>query len=191
MELFKNIRLKIGKAFLKKKIDRTGKKVNYSNFNLVKNIGILWDATKPDEFQSLVKFQQNMQRRNIEVKILGYFPGKKLPDKYTAIRYLTCIRKNELNLFYHPISSEANTFINKQFDILIDINFKKLFPLQYISSLSNAGFKIGLLESDAMNTPFNLLMEIKDPVDIDNYLIQIIEYLEIINSGQEKQIIKI
>ena len=126
-----------------------------------------------------------MHSRNIEVIILGYFPGKILPDNYTAIRYLNCIRKYELNFFYHPVSSEANTFISKQFDVLIDINFKKIFPLQYISSLSNADFKVGLHESDAMNTPFNLLMEVKDPVDIDNYLVQIIEYLEIINSGSE------
>jgi Family of unknown function (DUF6913) len=185
MELFRNTRLKIGKALLKKKVTRIENTVNYSKFNLVRNIGIIWDASNPDEFQSLVKFYQKMRSRNIEVKILGYFPGKILPDKYTAIRYLTCIRKYELNFFYQPVSSEANTFISKQFDVLIDINFKKIFPLQYISSLSNAGFKVGLHESDAMNTPFNLLMEIEDPVDIDNYLVQIIEYLEIINSGSE------
>ena len=184
--MFKNIRLKIGGIFLNKSKNRTARKVKYSSFNLVRSIGILWDASNPDEFSSLAEFHQKMHDGNIEVSILGYFPGKKLPDKYTAIRYLTCIKKNELNFFFQPVSSEAKTFLNKYFDILIDINFNKLFPLQYISSLSNAGFKVGLFNSDAMNTPFDLLMEIGLPVDIDNYLAQIIEYLKLINSGKEK-----
>ncbi|MCK7531678.1 MAG: hypothetical protein MZV63_11935 [Marinilabiliales bacterium] len=76
-----------------------------------------------------------MHERNIDVKIFGYYPGKELPDQYTAIRYLTCIRKNESKFFYIPVSTEADVFINTQFDILIDINFERLFPLQYITSI--------------------------------------------------------
>ena len=187
MELFNNIRLKIGKALLNQKMARTKRKVFYSNISLVKNIGIVWDASKTDDFAGLSRFYQKMRERNIEVKILGYFPGKNLPDQYTAIRYLTCIRKKEINFFYHPVSSETETFVRKKFDILICINFNKLFPLQYISSLSNAGFKVGLFESETVNPPFDLMMEVKNPVDVEYYLNQIIHYLEIINSGAVKK----
>jgi hypothetical protein len=187
MELFKNIRLKIGKAIFIKKMARTKRKVYYSNISQVINIGIVWDASKPDDFACLSRFYQKMHERNIDVKILGYFPGKNLPDQYTAIRYLTCIRKKEINFFYHPVSSETKTFISNRFDILIDINFKKLFPLQYITSLSNAGFKVGLFESETMDTPFDLMMEIKKPVDVENYLNQVIHYLDMINSGAVKK----
>jgi hypothetical protein len=188
MELFKSLRLKIGKAILSKKIARTKRKLYYSNISQVKNIGIVWDASRLDDFPSLSRFYQKLHERNIEVKILGYFPGKNLPDQYTAIRYLTCIRKQDINLFYNPVSFETNTFINNRFDILIDINFKKLFPLQYILSLSNAGFKIGLFEPETNETPFDLMMEIKNPIDIDYYLSQIIQYLEMINSGTVKTV---
>lgn len=190
MELFKNIRLKIGKAILTKKMARTKRKMYYSNISKVQNIGIAWDASKPDDFACLSRFYQKMHERNIKVKILCYFPGKNLPDQYTAIRYLTCIRKKEINFFSYPVSSETNTFISNRFDILIDINFKKLFPLQYISSLSNAGFKVGLFESETMDTPFDLMMEIKNPVDVENYLNQIIHYLEMMNSGAVKTVYK-
>ena len=108
-----------------------------------------------------------MQERKIEVTILGYFPGKNLPDQYTAIRYLTCIKKDELNSFYHPVSAETRSFINNRFDILIDINFENLFPLLYITSLSRAGFKVGLFDNNTTESPFDLMMEIKNPVDID------------------------
>jgi len=190
MELFKNVRLKIGKRILDKKLVRTKRKVFYSNISLVKKIGIVWDASSPEDFPSLSRFHLKMNEKNIEVKILGYFPGKELPNQYTAIRYLTCLRKQEINFFYQPVSSESEMFINTRFDILIDINFKKIFPLQFITSLSNAGLKTGLFDSESTEYPFDLMMEIKNPVDIDNYLSQIVQYLEMINSGTEKTTIE-
>ena len=186
MELFKNIRLKIGNSILAKKLANTRRKVFYSDFSHIRSIGIVWDASDTSSFASLSKFYQKMHEKNIEVKILGYFPGKELPDIYTAIRYLTCFRKKELNMFYHPISFETDYFIRNRFDILIDINFKKSIPLLYITSLSNASFKVGLFESESDGTPFDLMMDIKNPVDVDNYLSQIVHYLKMINSGTNK-----
>jgi hypothetical protein len=185
MELFKNIRLKIGTMILSKKAGRTKREVFYSSFRNVRNIGIVWDASNPSEFGSLSRFHQKMLESKIDVKIFGYYPGKNLPDQYTAIRYLTCIRKDEINNFYQPDSSETNSFINNPFDILIDINFDKQFPLNYVTVLSRARFKVGLSDNDTSESQFDLMLELKKPVDIDNYLTQVIYYLEMI---QDKSI---
>ncbi len=186
MELFKNLRLKIGKLILSKNVARKKREVYYSNFKNVRNIGIVWDASRPAEFTSLNRFHQKMQDIKIDVTILGYFPGKNLPDQYTAIRYLRCIKKDELNSFYHPDSVEARSFINNQFDILIDINFENLVPLLYVTSLSRARLKVGLFHNSATESPFDLMMEIKNPVEIDTYLIQVIQYLEMIEDKSKK-----
>jgi hypothetical protein len=114
---------------------------------------------------------------------MGYYSGKNLPNQFTAVRYLSIIKNEELNFFYHPVSNDTNKFVNNKFDVLIDINFEKLLPLQYISSLSNAGFKVGLFESETGNTPFDLMMDLKSPVNIEDYLNQVVHYLEMINSG--------
>jgi hypothetical protein len=124
-----------------------------------------------------------MHESKTEVKILGYFPGKNLPNQLTAIRYLSIIKKEELNIFYHPVSTDTNKFVNDRFDVLIDLNFKKLLPLQYISSLSKASLKVGLFESETRNTPFDLMMDVKRPVNVEEYLNQVVHYLEMINSG--------
>ena len=86
MELFGNTRIKLGNSILSKKIARTRRKVHYSNILQVKSIGIVWDASKTRDFISLSKFYQRMHDRNIDVKIIGYYPGKELPDQYTAIK---------------------------------------------------------------------------------------------------------
>jgi len=183
MELFRNIRLKIGDIILKNKIAGTRRKKQFSNINEIRNIGIIWDASKIDDFSCLSRFYQKMHESKTDVKILGYFPGNNLPNQYTAIRYLSVIKKEELNFFFHPVSAETKSFINNRFDVLIDLNFKKLLPLQYISSLSNAIFKVGLFEPGNESAPFDLMMELKIPVNVEEYLDQIVHYLGMINSG--------
>ncbi len=180
MELFSNIRLKIGKMILSRKVGRSRRKVRYSDFKSIRTIGIAWDASKPAEFASLSRFHQKMEEMRIDLKVLGYFPGKNLPDQYTAIRFLTCIRKDEINKFYHPDSAEARSFINNPFDILIDINPGKLVPLRYITSLSMAGLKVGLSDNEGPDSPFDLMLEIKNTADIDSYLSQVVHYLGMI-----------
>jgi hypothetical protein len=187
MEMFKNIRLKRGRYILRKKKSRTKRTRFTGNINNAKTIGIVWDATKPDYFDSLTQFYQKMQERKVDVKILGYFPGKELPDKYTAIRYLTFIKKQDISFLYRPVSPDASSFIKTPFDILIDINFKKLFPLHYISSLSVAGLKVGLFDSNSGDLPFDLMIELNNSKEINTYLTQIVHYLEIINIETNKQ----
>ncbi len=117
------------------------------HFRDVRKIGIVWDASKTVEFAGLSRFHQRMLDNKIDVTIFGYFPGKNLPDQYTAIRYLTCLKKDELNKFYHPDSSEAKAFIKNPFDILIDINFDKQFPLSYITELSKRQVKGWIIQT--------------------------------------------
>jgi len=181
MEIFRNFRLSRGKLMLQKKRSRLKRSRFRGNINNVKKLGIIWDASNPDEFAVLTHFHQKMSERNIDVQILGYYPGKIIPDRITAIRYLTCLKQPDLNYFYRPISSEANRFINTPFDILFDTNFRNVFPLQYISCLSAAGLKVGIFENGYDDTPFDFMIEMK-PVDLNGFLTEAIRYLEMINT---------
>jgi hypothetical protein len=187
MEMFRNIRLKRGETILRKKMDKVKRRRFRGNISNAKTIGLVWDATNTNDFTTLSQFHQKMAERNIDLKILGYFPGKNLPDKLTAIRYLTCLKKEDINLTYRPVSQEANTFINSPFDILIDINFNDLFPLRYISYLSSAGFKVGIFGNGSENSPYDLMMEFNKSIDINTYLTQVIYYLEMINTSSIKK----
>jgi hypothetical protein len=187
MELFGETRHKIANLILSKKTERIRRRVHYTNMKNIRKIGIVWDASKSEDFVSLSKFQQRMQERNIDVKIIGYYAGDELPDRLTAIRFLSCIKKKELSFFYKPVSEESEAFINTNFDVLIDVNFDKKFPLYYISSLSTASFKVGLFDSENSTSIFDLMMELKKPVHVENYLNQVVHYLEMINSGTTKK----
>ncbi len=187
MELFSNLRLKAGKSMLAGKLSKIKRKPSYDDFSNIKSVGIVWDASKPEDFLILSGFCQKMSDLKIEVRILGYFPGRNLPDKYTAVRFLTCLKKQEVNFFNKPVSADSADFIARKFDVLIDVNFSRLFPLVYISSLSKAGFKVGLAGEKPESSPFDLMISLKKPVALDGYLDQVLYYLEMIKSGQTKR----
>lgn len=187
MELLRNLRIRIGKSKLACRMARIRRKPLYINLFHIRTIGIIWDASKPEDFSILTRFHQKMAEQNKDVRILGYFPGKELPDRYTAIRYFTCVKKNELSFFYCPVHPDAETFINTKFDLLIDINFSNLFPLLYVSSISQAGLKVGLSGEKPESSPFDLMISMTRPVNAEKYLDQVLYYLDMINSESAKK----
>lgn len=188
MVLFEKSRLNIGNFVLSKRYKKVSRKVSYYTINQVRKIGIVWDATKPEDFMVLSGLHQKMNERNIEVTILGYYHGKELPDRYTAIRYLSLLRKRDISFFFIPLGEEAEKFIKTDFDVIIDINPLKLFPLFYIYKLSRAKLKVGIYDKETGEDNYDLMIELKKPYTIETYLTQTIHYLEMINSGvTEKQ----
>lgn len=187
MELFRNLRISAGRALLKVKMGKSHRKIHFINFNNIRTIGIVWDASVTEDFVKLARFHQKMSEQNKKVTILGYYPGKTLPDQYVAVRFMTCLKKNETDFLYRPVSQEAHSFIKTNFDVLIDINFKKQFPLVYIISLSHSSLRVGLADSNPESSPFDLMISLKNPVNTESYLGQVIHYLEMINSDAEKK----
>ncbi len=185
MELFKGIRIKRGRKILRQKASDIRRGKFAGNINSIKSIGIVWDASEDSEFRFLAQFHQSMADRGINVNIIGYYPGKILPDRLTAIRYLWCIKKEDLNFFYLPVCEEAKKFIKIPFDVLIDMNFNNILPLEYITALSPASLKIGLFNDGLNSNFFDLMLDIKKPADPREYLSNVIHYLEMIKNQQE------
>jgi Family of unknown function (DUF6913) len=187
MELFRNLRIRVGRSMLSGKISKMTRKPQYISYCNIKHIGVVWDASRPEEFAVLSKFRQKMSEQNIDVQILGYYPGRNLPDQYTAKQFLNCLKRNEIDFFYRPLAPLTDDFLRTRFDVLIDINFRKQFPLEYISTLSAASLKVGLADSKPESSPFEMMISLKNPVKIEQYLEHVLFYLEMINSEPAKQ----
>lgn len=187
MELFRNLRIRISKSMLSAKAAKSTRLIKYANFSRIKSIGIVWDASNPDDFPVLSRFHQKMSEQKKEVTIFGYYPGKVLPDQYVAVRFFTCLKNKEVDSLYRPVTPEAQTFIKTRYDLLIDINFQKQLPLIYLTSLSEALLKVGLADLNPESSPFDLMISLKNPVSIESYIEQVIYYLEMINSQHVKK----
>jgi hypothetical protein len=182
MEIFKKPRLLWARILIRSRLKKSFRNKKFNNLRNAHKICIVWDGSYISEFKYISSFVQKMLENGIQVDIVCYYPGKILPDDYTALRYLTCFKQSDLNFFYLPDQEDITEFISTPYEILIDINFRNRFPLYYVTAMSKAEFKIGAGETVNHGT-LDMTIELKDKENIKYYLEQVEYYLNMINTG--------
>jgi len=182
MELFKSLRLKAGFNVLKKRAIRVKRNRGFVNLNTAGTLGIVWDITREDDLIPISDLILQMNERGIRVEVIGIFQGKLLPDKLTALRYITCLKREDLSYFYLPKTPESDKFINTPFDLLIEITSRNSLPVRFITTLTPARCKISSSRGESADRDYaDITISTIKVIDTREYLKQVVAYLEIIN----------
>lgn len=180
-KLIENIKLWFGKNELKNQLNQLSRKPNFKSFESSKNIGILFNANAQQDFDQLKSFALSLKREGKEFEILGYFPDKVTFDFNTPLKDLHVLNTLDLEWNFIPKHHFALNFINKPFDILIDLNFDKQFPLTYISHTSKANFKVGRFDIENQKH-LDFMLETPENGNLESFLKQLEKYLFNLNS---------
>jgi hypothetical protein len=184
MKILKNTREKIGNCFLKKELQSTDRTITFKGFQEAASVGILFNATNPEDFELVKRYVKYLRDSKKKVKAIGFFDLKALPEfTYSRIEY-DFFSNKELNWYLIPKDDSIINFIQQEFDILIDLNLQDNFPLHYLSALSKAKFKIGKF-TDVLNL-FDLMIEVSPDKGVKYFLRNLDHYLLQINSAKEK-----
>ena len=156
------------------------------NLDSARRIGIVFIASSDLVFEQALGFMNFLKEKNLEVKLIAYYPGKEIPQKFLLRKNINVFTKKDLNWYFKPLSTFADEFIATDFDILIDLSMQETFPLKWITSLSRAKFKVGNLSY--FGNPNDLIINIKPQENLDYLITQIKHYLYLINNriAQEK-----
>jgi len=185
MELFKNIRQNLGKAALKSRSGSVKRTVQKFDFSTAKQIGILWDATNESGLAVITSFIKKMAESGKHTEVLAFIPGKEVSDRLTGLTSMKFLRSSDLSFTYTPVSDDAKAFMKKKFDVLIDINPLRIFPLTYIVTLSSSLIRVGIdNNSDQEESPYDLMIQTGKTPDIGEFLDQAVHYLSLINSQE-------
>lgn len=103
--------------------------------------GLLTDASSADDRMIVNSFAEDLRKDGNRVKILGFFNGK----METISTPFDIITINDLSKVSQiPKSPVAEAFMTQGFDVLINLSIKENHrPLDYISAVSKAAFRIG------------------------------------------------
>ena len=82
MNTFSKIQLVVGNFVLKKKLKKLRRIKKVHNLKTAKRIGIVFNATRQDDYRQVSGFVKDIQDRGIEVKVLGFVNDKDVPDEY-------------------------------------------------------------------------------------------------------------
>lgn len=136
---------KLKKYILHKKIDARKPNKDREIVSLEKSndIGILCEITDEDSYKAIFKIFSNLQQDGRNVHLIGYIDEKFVP--FYCLQQLSAdyFCKKQLNWYGEPHMVQIQDFINRDFDILLDFNYRYHTPIDYIMSTCSAKFIVG------------------------------------------------
>ena len=149
------------------------------NLKTAKRIGIVFNATKQDDYRQVLDFVKDIQGRGIEVKVLGFVDDKDVPNEYLLKKNFSYFLKKSLSWYRKPVNPEVERFLREKFDIVIDFSLENDYLFNYVIALSPSRFKVGKLKS--INDYHDLMISINKDKELKYFIEQAKHYLEVIN----------
>ncbi|PLX01146.1 MAG: hypothetical protein C0594_14170 [Marinilabiliales bacterium] len=180
MKWFAGIKRKIGYFVLKRKVQSVKRKKQTHNLYTAKTVGILFDATDDSNFREIRNLFTSLSQRGIRTFGLGYIDAKEISINYVAVHGFHFICKKDLTWYGLPNSPTSNVFINREYDILIDLNINNCLPLDFITGMTKASFRVGVFgKNDKL---YDFMIDISKNNRIVYLIEQIKYYLTLLNN---------
>jgi hypothetical protein len=181
--MFEKLRRKIGQYYFKKERLKTNQVHGMVNLGTAKRVGILYTLIDVPDYDKVSEFVIQLQQEHKEVKALGFVKSKSMIHRFLPKLSYDFFSRKDVTWFYRPIHNTVKDFIEKEFDLLIDLSLSDTFPLKYIAGLSRSVCRVGRFSED--NTSYyDFMIDAKPAITFDEYLYQIKHYLTIIKTDE-------
>lgn len=175
----KKLRQKIASLMFQREFRNHHTLLKTVQFERAKSIGILYDSTDEKYFELVKKYVKDIrEQHHKEVLALGYYDQDELPPMRFSKLGLDFFTRKQLNYFLKPKATVVKNFINREFDILIDLHTANHIPFRYIVAQSKAKFKIGKYEKAATNF-YDFMISTRDHVSLHQFIGQVNQYLNL------------
>jgi len=179
--VLENIKLKLGKLKLKKKLKKQTRNIKTFSLEKASSIGVVYDATNRNDYEAVKKFIHFLKEERKDVLSLGYINSKDASEIVRPHLNYVFFDKKNLSKSMIPHGLDVDNFINKPYSILIDLNINNCFPIECITSLSKARFKVGA-SGNYRDAICDLTIDVKNNKSVDFLIIQIKHYLSMIHN---------
>ena len=156
-----------------------------TNLKDAKKIGVLYTLDDVPEYEAVSEFVSSLQHDHKEVKALGFVKNKNLVSRFLPKLSYDFFSNKDINWFFKPLNSKVKDFIEKEFDILIDLSMNDSLPLKFISGLSMAHCRVGRF-SETNQMCYDIMIDLSKPIALNEYIVQIIHYLTVINNEESR-----
>jgi hypothetical protein len=182
MGWIKNIKDTIGNYLLKSMSVKKERKARaMPNYSSIVEIGIVYDAGTASQEEQVNQIAQLLRNEGKKVFTLGFIDAKQLPEKHTFSMSAGYYWRETLNNYNLPDRQKLSSFLNTEFDLLMNLFFEKELPLQAIAAMSKSKFSMAANITGAL--PYNdFLIDTGKEKEINNLGMQMIHYLKVIQT---------
>ena len=180
MKFLNDLGNRIGRMMLEKELKTRKRKVVYNNFHSASSVGILFNAENKEFYAAAKEFMNYIDERGIKINALSFVSKSELIGYFPYRKGVEYFGMDKLSWTGKPNEEGVEEFIERPFDILIDISLTDSFPNEYVFALSKAKFKI--CNNSSIEKYADFVLQLKNKEDIDTYIEQIKHYLESIDT---------
>jgi len=177
--MWQSIQLFFYRYFMQKRLKAHHVTHEVVNLHQANEVGILFDATNEQNIIWIRRLTEALEKRKKKVSILG-FVNSKHPNEQIAY---PCFSLKDTNWYLHPVQYMPVYFCEKKFDILINAFVHPVETLEYISTFSNARFRVGCFADDKTHC-YDLMINLKESDSLSEFLNNTLHYLQIINNNE-------
>ena len=161
--------------FLKRKLKAHHMERKATNLSDAAEIGILFDASDPDKISVVNNFADSLKRDRKKIVLLAFYNAPKKAINFN----FSYFNKKDLNWRLEPHGNVVEEFIGRKFDILINAYIGENLPLEYVSSMSEASFRIGSFEKEKTYA-YDFMIDLKGEDDLSVLMEQYRHFLQML-----------
>ena len=178
MQFVEDIKQKVGDFFFKKELKSNPRQREVHNLHSAQSIGILYDATEREDMLKVSEFVNALFQTKKDVKALGFVNLKELTHHHMPMLQFDFFFLKDLNWYYKPQNYIIKNFVEKDYDILINLCNSTCIPVKYLAGISQAKFKVGKYEEDI--DLYDMMIDIKENT-LSALIKEVHHYLTVIN----------
>lgn len=160
----------------KKRLSESGRRSPHFKKDHKNHFGLLVDATHPDDRHEVIAFADQLRKDGHRVKILGFVEGK---SEGLNIPFDIVTTADLAKVSMIPKSEAAESFIRQPFDVLINLSIHRNHKaLEYISTLSQAAFRIGPWYHHQPQNPYDLCLDTGSTTSLREWIRELMHTLQ-------------
>jgi len=176
MSFIHDLKVKYHNYKFKKATKNLRTKRSSVDFDRAETVALLFDATELNNREVVLKFAKSLEKKGKKVRLLGFVNIKEETDNLAFPNF----NQKELDLALLPTkSTDAQEFMKRDFDILINLSLDETVPLEYIAAMSNAKFRVGPFTERTVC--YELMIDVTKKKSLDAFIHQAQFFLEKMN----------
>ena len=176
----------IGTMLLQRKLSRLTRKKVMCDLDGAKTVGILFTAENAVSYDRVILFVNELtEKRNIKVLSIGFVENNKNLDQFPEQTGFRFFSTKQCNWYGRPKDHSVHYFIEKDFDILLDLNLIDNLAIDFVVGMSKAKYKVGQLKQNPKM--YDMMIDIKTDCTLDNLINQIELYLSMFKVEHKKE----
>ncbi len=186
MNFITNIFLRTGQLALGKELARQNRQRKNCRISDAKSIGLLYYLADEATYNTVETFVKSLNEQQKKVRLICYTNTKNIPHYFIPKLSQDIITKKDLDWSQKPTNGFVKEFMGEKFDLLLDLSMADYFPLQYIAALSAASLKVGQYE-ETHTAYYDVMIKTSELTSLDEYILQIDHYLNMLNQEPDGQ----